>query len=450
MGERIGFVPGSRRSVSTAGAPGTVARRVPTGLRALGLVAMVMGLVATVLAAGPVSAQEEPPDGLLPPGDWSQEQVDVMLEMIDGAEEMLPAFSDNGYLDEEQLTQLGFHNFGITAPGGWSHWINSEWLNDDRTLDPEHPESLVFRNTGGGLWELEAAMYFLTPEDTMDTIPEEIAWLPGWHAHPELCWDRDHRFTGFSGCTAGSEPITIPMMHVWITDPGCGHRFGGVGVGGLNCNVHGYPAGPEAGYPFGADVYSEMNGYVAVRGLTTGWGRGGSVPFPIGGEGVCKPTDEVAAMTGSVSESQLGHADITGIQAGAVNADLLVTQDGAICTRVVLDVSEGELQVEDGTGTVTLHDVTADMEIFGTGVFEPIVGEGCSLAVDIGELSGPIGGDGPPNEVSLSALGISVAEAPDTCGVYGLLLNVGFGLPTTSAEIALDLSLQWDPGHHDH
>jgi hypothetical protein len=28
-----------------------------------------------------------------------------------------------------------------------------------------------------------------------------------------------------------------PMMHVWIVDNACGHRFGGVGVGGLNCDV---------------------------------------------------------------------------------------------------------------------------------------------------------------------------------------------------------------------
>jgi hypothetical protein len=32
-----------------------------------------------------------------------------------------------------------------------------------------------------------------------------------------------------------------PMMHVWIVDNACGHRFGGVGVGGLDCDVsHGH------------------------------------------------------------------------------------------------------------------------------------------------------------------------------------------------------------------
>jgi hypothetical protein len=25
------------------------------------------------------------------------------------------------------------------------------------------------------------------------------------------------------------------MIHVWVTDPGCGHRFGGLGTGGLHC-----------------------------------------------------------------------------------------------------------------------------------------------------------------------------------------------------------------------
>jgi hypothetical protein len=29
------------------------------------------------------------------------------------------------------------------------------------------------------------------------------------------------------------------MMHVWLEDPGCGHRFGGIGVTGVHCEHHG-------------------------------------------------------------------------------------------------------------------------------------------------------------------------------------------------------------------
>lgn len=83
-------------------------------------------------------------------------------------------------------------------------------------------------------------------------------------------------------------------------------------------------------------------------------------------------------------------------------------------------------------------------------MFEQHIPEGCYLALDIGELSGSITG-GAPNAAELSASGISVAEAPASCGdAYGRLLNVGFGLPSTDADIALDLTVHWATGDHDH
>ena len=39
-------------------------------------------------------------------------------------------------------------------------------------------------------------------------------------------------------CPAGSHSAATPlMMHVWIVDNACGHRFGGIGVDGLHCDV---------------------------------------------------------------------------------------------------------------------------------------------------------------------------------------------------------------------
>lgn len=189
------------------------------------------------------SGQEHGHDGMLPPGDWTAGQQMVLHDLIERAETELPAFGDPA-----SLPALGFYNFGVTAPGGWDHWMNPEWMADDHVLDPTRPESLVYRSTADG-WVLEAAMFFLPPGHDMTSIPEELAWLPGWHQHPELCVTPDGRYAGLvdgnGDCYDGAPSDMPPMMHVWIVDPGCGHRFGGVGVGGLNCDVsHHHPTDP--------------------------------------------------------------------------------------------------------------------------------------------------------------------------------------------------------------
>src|SRR5690606_15446038 len=119
---------------------------------------------------------------------------------------------------------------------------NAGWLFDDHVVDPEFPESLVYQSSGGQL-QLVSAMYMLDPQIGPDDIPHDIAWLPGWHGHPELCTGPDGRFGGITDpdnpdCPPGTTQATTPvMMHVWIVDNPCNHRFGGIGVGGLHCDV---------------------------------------------------------------------------------------------------------------------------------------------------------------------------------------------------------------------
>lgn len=214
------------------------------GRRRLGFTTLAVVIALGIMGPAPAaSGQEHGHDGMLPPGDWTAEQQAVLHDMIERAEAELPAFSDPASLPE-----LGFYNFGVTAPGGWDHWINTEWMSDDHLLDPTRPESLVYRYTANG-WELEAAMYFLPPGYDLSSIPEDLAWLPGWHQHPELCLTPDDRYAGQvdwdGSCFSGRPSDLPPMMHVWLVDPGCGHRFGGVGVSGLNCDVsHHHPTDP--------------------------------------------------------------------------------------------------------------------------------------------------------------------------------------------------------------
>jgi hypothetical protein len=191
---------------------------------------------AVVALAPPASGQDHGHDGMLPPGDWTEEQQMFLHDLIERTEAALPAFGD-----PDELAAMGFVNFGVTAPGGWDHWTNQAWIDDEHILDPGHPESLVFRFTETGGYELEAAMFFLPSQYDLTNIPEELAWVPGWHQHPELCVWPDGTFAGLANgdgtCSAGAPSDMPPMMHVWIVDNACGHRFGGVGVGGLDCDV---------------------------------------------------------------------------------------------------------------------------------------------------------------------------------------------------------------------
>lgn len=416
--------------------------------------AMAAGVVGGLSPTSPASAQEVP-EGLLPPGDWLPEEEQYMLDLIEEAEAKLAPFSN-----ESELTSMGFVNIGVTAPGGWEHYVSVPAMTDEYVLDFDHPESLVFRNG-----QLVAAMMFLDLGTTMEDVPEDLTWLPGWHTHPELCSDNQGRIVGFTtpgtnNCPPGSGPaIGPPMMHVWIVDNDCGHRFGGVGVGGLHCDDYGTPGGSgggSGGYPYGQDITAELSGSVSIDNVETGFGPAGTVEFPTGGEGVCNPEGTATTLAGSVSQNQEGSASVTGVTTSAQPADLVVTDDGAICGSVTLNAGGGAIQGEEGTFTLT--DVTADLEITGTGVFEPLIPAGCSLTLDVGELTGDIAGDGPPSAATLAASGASVAEAPDGCGAYGLLLDVGFELPSPNSEVALDLNVDWEGGggggehdmDHDH
>lgn len=209
--------------------------------------AAVAALALSTLSARPALGHDEAP-GILPEGDWTEEQAHFAIDLVERTEAALPAFEDT-----ERLTELGFFDFGATAPGGLDHWINPGWFDDEHILDPEHPEALVFRHTDDGGFRLEAAMFYLTTEHDMSNIPDDIGWLPGWHTHQELCVDEQGRYTGLVSsdgtCAVGAPADMPPMMHVWIVDNACGHRFAGVGVGGIDCeDGHGH-GGPDPHEP---------------------------------------------------------------------------------------------------------------------------------------------------------------------------------------------------------
>ncbi|HEY8545191.1 MAG TPA: hypothetical protein VIL36_09090 [Acidimicrobiales bacterium] len=216
--------------------------------RAAALGALTMAAAAVLSLTAPARAHESP---VLPPGDYTAEQMAEAEDLVHRTEEVLP----QKYGDWRTLEELGFYDFGVNTPNGYRHFINPSWMADEHLLDPEYPESLVYKDHGNDHLVLEAAMFYLKPEHTMDNIPAEYAWYPGWHVHEELCVDAGGRFSGINvpgrGCVpAGQQAWSPPMMHVWIVDNECGHRFTGLGVTGAMCDVegehgHGQPPGTE-------------------------------------------------------------------------------------------------------------------------------------------------------------------------------------------------------------
>ncbi len=138
----------------------------------------------------------------------------------------------------------GFRSIG-DAVTGFEHWVNWEWFLDDVVLDPEHPESLVYRVLSDGTRVLESAMYILPLGATMADVPDVGGPLTPWHIHDNLCWDFSRPTpivvaTTVSGvCPIGTLFVTPPMLHVWIVDTPCG-RFAEIeGVQGTaSCDHH--------------------------------------------------------------------------------------------------------------------------------------------------------------------------------------------------------------------
>jgi hypothetical protein len=198
---------------------------------------------------GDASDAEDVPDGEMPdgdapphghdasfPDDWTPEQVAFAEELIAGTEAALERYRNPGILPLLGFTWI----LDGTEPGGYQHWVNLPWFEDGHVLDPAFPESLVFRNTAAGP-QLEAAMYMLPWRYDLTNIPDDIAFLPGWHVHDNLCFDGSGRIVGVAEngvCRQGFLVVTPPMLHVWLDDTPCG-RFAGVDEHGLQCD-HGH------------------------------------------------------------------------------------------------------------------------------------------------------------------------------------------------------------------
>jgi len=142
----------------------------------------------------------------------------------------LPQFADPAVAES-----MGFVSIG-DGPLGEEHYLNAANMSDDKLLDPDYPESIVFDTTVTPK-KLVAAMFMMNPGDTLAEVPVVGGKLTQWHIHNNLCFagPRVAGLTDADGnCPAGlTKGAETPMIHVWIVPHPCGpfSALEGIGAG---------------------------------------------------------------------------------------------------------------------------------------------------------------------------------------------------------------------------
>lgn len=160
-------------------------------------------------------------------------------DLMDETREALAEFTN-----EAAVVDAGYVSIGDgRAAGRFEHFVNRAYLTDDRDLDPDAIESLVFQRQADGSKTLMSAMYILSTGTTMDEVPDVAGELTVWHDHQNLCWDpTGTRLAGIlvnGQCQPGGVlRATAPMLHVWLEDTPCGPFVGIEGHGGSCDHSH--------------------------------------------------------------------------------------------------------------------------------------------------------------------------------------------------------------------
>lgn len=200
-------------------------------------------------AGTPTTAHDHGPVAAIAPTEYDPAKP-IDLSGIDGvtpeeqarAENLIAITLDRlpQFADYQVAEKAGFSSIGDGFTGH-EHFINWEYLDDGRTLDPDHPESLVYEPQNDGTKKLVSAMFMLNKGSTLDDVPDLGGELTQWHIHDDLCFTDDPvspRISGITSvggtCRAPSVKFApVPMIHVWITKHPCGPfaSLEGVGAG---------------------------------------------------------------------------------------------------------------------------------------------------------------------------------------------------------------------------
>jgi hypothetical protein len=126
------------------------------------------------------------------------------------------------FTDYEKMRAAGYGSVldvDMITPG-YEHLINWSLVDDDRILDPEEPESLLFGVEPDGTRTLWAYMFMLPPRYTFDDVPNIADGSIPWHMHKGACLagGTDLDFV----CTSKERAPVYLMMHAWVVPHACG------------------------------------------------------------------------------------------------------------------------------------------------------------------------------------------------------------------------------------
>jgi hypothetical protein len=176
----------------------------------------------------------------------------IDLSGVEGVTPEQQAFAENlvavtlvklpQWADPAVAEAAGFHSIGDEGTG-FEHYIQWSWIDDDVWLDPDAPESLVYRPEPDGTKTLVSAMYMLPTNVALADVPDDGGTLMQWHVHDNLCYTDDPVAPLVRGLTRPDgtcrAPLVkhdeAPMIHVWITPHECGPfaALEGVGAGAI-------------------------------------------------------------------------------------------------------------------------------------------------------------------------------------------------------------------------
>lgn len=143
------------------------------------------------------------------------------------------------WADYEKAKADGFVSIG-DAGTGEEHLLHWDWIDDNVMLDPSHPEALVYKAGPNGERTLDAAMFILPKQYTLDNAPDIAGSLIQYHVHDDLCFTPPPAPTVRGITTVGGacrEPLIKfnpnVMIHVWIRPNPCGPfaALQGIGAG---------------------------------------------------------------------------------------------------------------------------------------------------------------------------------------------------------------------------
>jgi hypothetical protein len=140
------------------------------------------------------------------------------------------------YADYKVAEADGFRSIGDAVTGD-EHFVKLSYFADEHILNPDYPESLVYKPQPDGSKRLAAAMFMLNPGTPLTEVPNVGGKLTQWHIHNNLCFTADARVAGIrennGPCPPGQNTgVDSPMIHVWIEPHPCGPFAALEGIGG--------------------------------------------------------------------------------------------------------------------------------------------------------------------------------------------------------------------------